>query len=97
MTLVRDGVACFPDAPTERGRRHVDELAGLARQGVCAAVVFVVQRADAGAFRPNDETDPEFGQALRAARDAGVQVLAYRCRVNPPQITILTDPLALRF
>jgi sugar fermentation stimulation protein A len=97
VTLVRGGVACFPDAPTARGRRHVEELTGLARQGIGAAVVFVVQRSAAGAFRPHDETDPAFGQALRAARSAGVLVLAYRCAVNPPQITILPHPLDLHF
>ena len=97
VTLVRDGVACFPDAPTARGRRHMGELTELARRGVCAAVVFVVQRADARAFRPNDETDPEFGYALRAARDAGVHVLAYRCCVEPPEITLLAHPLTLHF
>lgn len=95
VTLVRDGVARFPDAPTERGRRHLRELTELARQGICGAVVFVVQSADAVAFAPNDEMDPEFGYTLRAARDAGVAVLVYHCEVDTQSIKIQSSlPLA---
>lgn len=95
VTLVRDGVAGFPDAPTERGRRHVAELATLAREGYGAMVFFVIQREDAVAFGPNDQTDPAFGAALRLAREAGVQVAAHGCRVTSEEIT-LADPLPLR-
>jgi sugar fermentation stimulation protein A len=77
-TLVVDGIALFPDAPTERGRRHMEDLASAVRSGSRAAVLFVVQRPDARAFRPNDETDPRFGDALRRAHEAGVEVYAYR-------------------
>jgi sugar fermentation stimulation protein A len=76
-TLVRDGVAMFPDAPTERGARHVLELAKALDDGFKAAVLFVIQRDDAYMFKPNDETDPKFGRALREASRRGVEVYAY--------------------
>jgi sugar fermentation stimulation protein A len=81
-TLVEAGVARFPDAPTLRGRRHLGELVAAVEQGDRAAVVFVVQREDAIAFAPYDETDPAFGDALRAAASAGVEVRALRCTVT---------------
>lgn len=79
-TLVRDGVALFPDAPTERGRRHLQELAGAVREGCRAAVVFVVMRSGASALRPNDETDPAFGASLREAAAGGVEPIAFAAR-----------------
>lgn len=88
VTLVVDGVALFPDAPTQRGVRHLEALVEARQQGLAAAVLFVVQRADAWAFAPNDAADPAFGRALRQAAAAGVQVLAYRCRVSPRAIAI---------
>lgn len=81
VTLVVDGVARFPDAPTARGRRHLRELVDVAAHGDRAAVIFVVQRADAMSFSPNDETDREFGEALRQASETGVEVYALRCAV----------------
>jgi sugar fermentation stimulation protein A len=86
ITLVQAGLACFPDAVTERGRRHLDELAAAVREGYRAAVVFVVQRDDATGMRPHDESDPDFGQALRAAARRGVEVYAYACRVEPGRV-----------
>jgi sugar fermentation stimulation protein A len=76
-TLVRDGVAMFPDAPTVRGTRHVLGLAKALDEGFRAAVLFVVQRGDAEVFVPNDETDPKFGTALRMAAKRGLEVYAY--------------------
>lgn len=76
-TLVRDGVAMFPDAPTTRGVRHVQELARVVANGYRAAVLFIIQRIDAQAFMPNDEMDPTFGRALREAANAGVEIYAY--------------------
>lgn len=72
MTLVRDGVALFPDAPTARGRKHLGELEAHVRAGGRAAVLFVVQREDARVVAPNEATDPEFASALRSAARAGV-------------------------
>lgn len=82
VTLVVAGTARFPDAPTPRGQRHVGELMRAAERGERAAVVFVVQRDDAQQFAPHDEADPAFGQALREAAQAGVEVYAWRCRVS---------------
>lgn len=82
VTLVEDGRALFPDAPTARGARHLRELAALARTGGAAAVVFVVQRPDARSVAPNRATDPAFADALAAAVQAGVTLLAYSCHVT---------------
>ena len=88
VTLVCEGTALFPDAPTQRGRRHVDELTRALHQKERAAIVFVVQRDDAAIFAPNDEADPAFGQALRKAAKAGLEVYAYLCRVSPNEIAL---------
>jgi len=76
-TLVKDGVALFPDAPTSRGRRHLMELAEARKKGYRACVLFLIQRTDAERFSPNDETDSMFGNALRQAFKEGVEVYAY--------------------
>lgn len=89
VTLVERGTALFPDAPTERGRRHLQALVGARRRGRGAFVVFVVQRSDASRFAPHEKADPAFAQALVEAARAGVQVLAYVCEVRPPAIRIL--------
>jgi sugar fermentation stimulation protein A len=88
VTLVVDGLACFPDAVTLRGRRHVQELAGAIEAGYRAAMVFVVQRDDALGLRTHDESDPGFGRALRDAAGRGVEVYAYGCRVEPGRVEI---------
>lgn len=93
VTLVEAGEARFPDAPTARGARHMDELAGAVRRGERAAAVFVIQREDARRFRPNDETDPAFGEALRRAAAAGVEVYAYRCAVRETGWLELAGPV----
>jgi sugar fermentation stimulation protein A len=83
VTLVEDGVALFPDAITARGARHVRELADLARQDRWeAAILFVLQRDDAHRVEAARSIDPVFADALAEARDAGVHVLARRCRVT---------------
>ncbi len=82
VTLVEDGTARFPDAPTARGRRHVQELIKAVKQGHQAAVVFVIQRGDAQRFTPHDQADPAFGQVLRQAAQRGVSVHAWRCQVS---------------
>jgi sugar fermentation stimulation protein A len=88
VTLVKDSVALFPDAPTQRGRRHLGELARARAEGHRAAVVFVVQREDTIRFSPHDEADPAFGQALREAAQAGVEVYAYKCRVSEEEVAL---------
>ncbi|MBC7250067.1 MAG: DNA/RNA nuclease SfsA [Anaerolineae bacterium] len=94
VTLVRDGLALFPDAPTERGRRHVEELRQAVLAGERAAIIFVIQREDVRAFAPNDQADPLFGQALRQAAEAGVEVYAHACRVSHHEMR-LQRPVAV--
>lgn len=82
VTLVKEGVALFPDAVTERGARHVRELAEIVgRPGWEAAVLFVLQRPDAEEIRAAKRIDPKFADALIEAREAGVRILGRRCRV----------------
>lgn len=94
VTLEVDGHAFFPDAPTERGVKHLRELAEAKKRGYEAAVCFVLQMAGMKSFSPNDATHPEFGQALREARAAGVEVLAVECQVTPDSLT-MTGPVPL--
>ncbi|MFP4345061.1 MAG: DNA/RNA nuclease SfsA [Anaerolineales bacterium] len=95
VTLVEERTAAFPDAPTQRGRRHLRELLRAVKQGARAAVVFVVQREDARSFAPHDTTDPAFGEMLRAAARAGVEVRALRCSVTP-QVVAALDEIPVR-
>lgn len=96
VTLVVDGEARFPDAPTERGRRHLDLLGRAVQEGYRAVIVFVVQRSDARRFTPNRATDPRFADALTKASRRGVEVLAFGCRVNLQGIRLYSElPVAL--
>ena len=88
VTLEEDGVVRFPDAPTLRGVKHLDELAKAREAGYEAAVCFVIQMENVRWFAPNDETHPEFGQALRRAAQAGVEILAMDCAVTPQSLTM---------
>lgn len=86
VTLEQDGVARFPDAPTERGVKHLRELTALAEEGIEAYVLFVIQMEGVTHFSPNDDTHKAFGDALRAAAAKGVQILALDCIVTPDSI-----------
>lgn len=88
VTLEEDGIVRFPDAPTERGIKHLEELRACVEAGYKAAVIFVVQMEGMQYFEPNDKTHPQFGEALRQARKAGVEVLAYECKVTPSSLEI---------
>ena len=88
VTLETDGVCAFPDAPTERGTKHLRGLAEAARQGYGAYVLFVVQMADVKYLHPNDRTDPDFGAALREAAAQGVKILAVTCAVSENEMQI---------
>lgn len=88
VTLEEDGHTRFPDAPTERGVKHLHELMRAAALGHRATAFFVIQMADVVDFAPNDATHPAFGAALRQAREAGVNVAAYCCRVTPESMEI---------
>jgi sugar fermentation stimulation protein A len=83
-----DQLACFPDAVTERGQKHLRGLLQAKQEGWRAAVLFLVQRGEAAAFTPADAVDPEYGRLLRAAVAGGVEALAYRTRVTPQTVTI---------
>ena len=87
-TLEQDGVALFPDAPTERGVKHIRELTALAREGSPAYILFIIQMKGIHTFRPNDATHKAFGDALREANAAGVHILAVDCRVIPGTVTV---------
>jgi len=87
-TLVKDGVALFPDAKTERGTRHVQELLKAKDEGYRACILFIVQRTDAHVFSPDDEVDPKFGRALRYAANHGVEVYAYCSEFAGSRITL---------
>ena len=87
-TLVKGSVALFPDAETERGRRHMRDLVKAKKEGYRACVLFVVQRTDADVFAPNDETDSEFGKVLRDAAVKGVEVYAYYSELVGKKITL---------
>ena len=88
VTLEEDGHARFPDAPTQRGVKHLEELIACQEEGYEAAVCFVIQMAGMGDFAPNDVTHPAFGAALRRAAEAGVRVLAMECAVTPDTLTV---------
>jgi sugar fermentation stimulation protein A len=95
-TLVKNGVALFPDAPTERGRRHVEELIRAHSNGFRACILFLVQRGDSRVFSPNDETDKRFGEVLRAAEKKGVEVLTYSSSFDGKRIRLSRRvPIAL--
>ena len=88
VTLENDGICAFPDAPTERGVKHLKGLTRAVGEGYGAYVLFVIQMPDVRHIHPNDATDPAFGQALREAAAAGVQVLAVECSVTEDSMTI---------
>ena len=88
VTLETDGVCAFPDAPTERGAKHLRGLTEAVKEGFGGYVLFVIQMSDVNYLHPNDATDPAFGKALREAAAAGVQVLAVDCQVTEDSMTI---------
>jgi len=89
-------VACFPDAVTTRGQKHLRELMAAVAQGYRAVILFLVQRGEAQSFTPADAIDPEYGRLLRAAVAAGVEVLACQTSVSPREVCIVrTLPVKL--
>ena len=86
-TLEVDNIGYFPDAPTERGVKHIRHLIRAVDEGYHAAILFVIQMEGVAAIRPNDTTHPAFGEALREAADAGVEVWAVDCAVTPSTLT----------
>lgn len=88
VTLEQDGVVMFPDAPTERGLKHVNELISCVKDGYEAYLLFVIQMNKVKYFTPNYGTHSEFGEALKKASQEGVKLLAYDCAVTPESIEI---------
>lgn len=88
VTLEWDGICAFPDAPTQRGAKHLRGLIQATEEGYGAYVLFVIQMARAKFLHPNDDTDPQFAQALRQAAQCGVNVLAVECDVTPNRMKI---------
>lgn len=86
VTLEEDGIASFPDAPTERGIKHIRELMQCLQEGYEAYILFVIQMKEITKFRPNDKTHPAFGEALREAQKAGVKIMAVDCLVTAESI-----------
>jgi sugar fermentation stimulation protein A len=87
-TLEDGGIARFPDAPTERGIKHVKELCLAADKGFFAYIIFVIQMKGVSCFMPNDDTHPAFGAALREAAGRNVEVLAFDCCVTPESMSL---------
>ena len=90
-TLEIGGIGYFPDAPTERGVKHLRELIRAAGEGCKAAVGFVIQTEGVREVRPNTDTHPQFAEALKQARSAGVRILFYPCRVRPDSLEIIDE------
>ena len=88
VSLVEKSEGRFPDAPTERGVKHLRELIDLKKEGLRAVVIFVSQRSDARSITSNDEIDPLFGEWLRKACLARVELYAYNCKVTKNTVSI---------
>lgn len=88
VTLEENGHCRFPDAPTERGRKHLLELIEVKKSGRGAGVLFLIQIDNVKSFSPNSDTDPEFAEALKIAKENGVDILAYSCIVKEDEITL---------
>lgn len=91
VTLEEDGVARFPDAPTQRGVRHIQELVEASKEGYLGYIVFVIQMEGIHRLEPNDATHPAFGEALRQAKEKGVQILAYLCKTGKEELTLTNN------
>ena len=88
VTLENDGIVMFPDAPTERGIKHLNGLIRALSEGFESYIMFVIQMENVRYFTPNDVTHPQFGETLRKAAESGVKLLAYDCKVTPVSMEI---------
>ena len=95
VTLEADNIARFPDAPTARGVKHLEELIHCMREGYEAYLLLVIQMKDVRYFEPNRETHPKFGETLKEAADAGVHILAYDCAITEDSMKIC-DPVPVK-
>lgn len=92
-TLERDGIGFFPDAPTQRGIKHIRELIQAQQEGYIAGIAFVIQMPKVKEVRPNIETHPAFGEAWEQAKVAGVRIIFLGCHVEPQSMTLDYDRL----
>ena len=95
VTLEKDGVALFPDAPTLRGVKHIEGLARHSKEGFVTAILFVIQMDGILYFTPNEIMHPEFSQALRHAKQEGVHIMAYECEITPNSMNI-RNPIEIK-
>lgn len=95
VTLEENGYCKFPDAPTERGARHLLELVSAKEEGFGAGVMFLIQMDGMKEFSPYDERDPKFGEALRRASSNGVDIFAYQCKICENELT-LSDKVSIK-
>ena len=93
VTLIKDGMAQFPDAPTERGRKHLEELINIKKSGIRAIVFFLIQHPNGNFFRPNWENDPKFSETLLKAYNSGVEILVYKSENTLDKIRLIGDSL----
>lgn len=93
VTLIKDGIAQFPDAPTERGRKHLEELISLKKEGIRAVVFFLIEHPNGNSFRPNWENDPKFSQTLNKAYSEGVEILVYKTENTLESIELVGESL----
>jgi sugar fermentation stimulation protein A len=96
VTLEENGIALFPDAPTVRGVKHINELISCKKQGYEAYILFVIQMKGIKKFTPNYKTHKEFGEALARARECGVKILAMDCAVTPDSM-LIENPVPICF
>ena len=88
-TLFIDGIGYFPDAPTQRGARHLRELTAAIKKGYHSVIAFVIQGEGISEVRPNEATDPDFAKAYYEAVNAGVEVLFLKCKVRADELRII--------
>lgn len=93
VTLIKDGVAQFPDAPTERGRKHLEELISLKNKGIRSVVFFLIEHPNGNSFTPNWENDPDFSRTLNRAYEEGVEILVYKTENTLNSIKIVGNAL----
>lgn len=93
VTLIKNGIAHFPDAPTERGRKHLKELIELKKKGIRAVVFFLIQHPNGNSFRPNWENDYNFSKTLVEAYENGVEILVYKSENTLDKISLIGESL----
>ncbi len=95
VTLKEGGLALFPDSVTERGKKHLEEMMNVVKEGARALMVYIIQRSDCEAFSVAEEIDPKYAEALRRAHGLGVEVCAYQCHVDEQEIRV-EKPIEIR-